>query len=227
VFSQQLWRVRNPSVSCVKPEELESNGIEIRFSGKKMSEALMRKGLTVLLTGLPGSGKTTIALLLKRKLEERDHRRVTLLDGEWFRSTLSRDVGSCSAFRGHNLLRLAQVAMEVARLGGVAICTAVARQDAGRRRMAELVSAHGNFVLVYLSTSLAVCEKRDPKGLYAMARSNTIASLTGVTDPYEEPETADLVIDTSQRSAVESLNRVLTRLSELGLISPVGSAPTC
>src|SRR4051794_4098625 len=178
-----------------------------------MSEIGTRKGLTILLTGLPGSGKTTIAMLLKQKLEERGRRRVTLLDAEWFRSTLSDDIGARSPFRGHNLLRLAKVAVEVTRLGGVAICSAVAPREAGRRRMAELVSAHGDLVLIYLSTPLAECERRDPKGLYAMARSKTITSLTGVTDPYEEPGTSDLVIDTSQVSAIESVDGILAQLS--------------
>jgi sulfate adenylyltransferase len=174
-----------------------------------------------LLTGLPGSGKTTTAALLKQRLDERGHHPVTLLDGEWFRGTadLPPVEGAGGPFRGSTLLRLARAAAELVRSGGITVCAAVAPHAADRRRAAEIIGECCQFFLVYLSTPLPVCERRDPKGLYARARFGA-ASLTGVTEPYEVPDDADLTLNGAQLPVEQAVDRILAWLSERGLIPP-------
>jgi adenylyl-sulfate kinase len=156
-----------------------------------------RRGLTIMFTGLSGSGKSTIARDVARWLEVEAGRAVTILDGDRVRRLLSSGLGFDLASRELNLRRIGFVAAEVARHGGVAICSPIAPTASIRAEVRRMAEQTGDFLLVHVSTPLAECERRDLKGLYALARAGTLREFTGISSPYEEPEDADLRVDTS------------------------------
>jgi sulfate adenylyltransferase len=171
------------------------------------------RGLVLFLTGLSGSGKSTIARDLADVLSERGDRQVTLLDGDLVRQLLSAGLTFSRADRDLNIARIGFVAAEVARHGGVAICAPIAPFAAARARVRQQVSDVGDFFLIHVATPIEVCEARDRKGLYAKARAGLIEPFTGVSDPYEEPTDAELVIDTSAVSRPEAVQAVLAMLT--------------
>lgn len=178
-----------------------------------------QRGLVVFFTGLSGSGKSTLARGLAAALRESGERTVTVLDGDIVRRMLSAGLGFSREDRDRNIRRVGWVAAEIARHRGVAICCPIApyaqaREDA--RAMA--LAAGAGFVLIWVSTPLEVCEARDRKGLYAKARAGQLTGLTGVDDPYEPPEDADLELDTSDMSVDEAVGKVLDYLDEHGWV---------
>ena len=181
------------------------------------------RGFVLFLTGLSGSGKSTIARDLADVLAERGDRRVSLLDGDLVRRLLSAGLTFSRADRDLNIARIGYVATEIARHGGIAICAPIAPFAAARQRVREMVSEAGDFLLIYVATPVEVCEARDRKGLYAKARAGLIDHFTGVSDPYEEPADADLVIDTSAVSRPEAVAAVLELLSAGGWLAPSGA----
>jgi sulfate adenylyltransferase len=178
-----------------------------------------RRGVVVFFTGLSGSGKSTLARDLRDALLERGDRTVSLLDGDLVRRLLSAGLTFSREDRDLNIARIGYVATEVARHGGVAICAPIAPYAAARAGVRRMVSEVGGFVLVHVSTPLEVCEARDRKGLYAQARAGTIGSFTGISDPYEEPGDADLVIDTSVVSRHDAVAAVLAHLTRGGWLA--------
>jgi sulfate adenylyltransferase len=178
-----------------------------------------RRGFVVFLTGLSGSGKSTIARNLADVLAERGDRKVSLLDGDLVRQLLSAGLTFSRADRDLNIARIGFVAAEVARHGGIAICAPIAPFAAARARVREMVSEVGDFLLVHVATPLEVCEARDRKGLYAKARAGLIGQFTGISDPYEEPQDADLVIDTSTMTREQATEAVLGLLTSGGWLS--------
>jgi len=175
------------------------------------------QGLTVFFTGLSGAGKSTVANVLHVKLLERG-RSVTMLDGDVVRTELSAGLGFSREDRDRNIRRIGYVAAEVTRHGGVAICAPIAPYDETRKQVRKMVEAGGAFVLVHVATDLEVCEARDRKGLYAKARAGLLPEFTGVSDPYEEPADADLVINTAQITPEEAADRVLAYLEGSGYV---------
>ena len=172
-------------------------------------------GRVVLFTGFSGSGKSTIARSLTARLA--GERTVTLLDGDVVRTHLSKGLGFSREDRDTNVRRIGWVAAEVAKHGGVAICAPIAPYDETRRWVRELVegaAGPGSMILVWVSTPLEVCERRDTKGLYAKARAGQLPGFTGIDDPYEPPTDADLVIDTNDVSLDDAVEQVLARLAE-------------
>ncbi len=172
-------------------------------------------GRTIFLTGFSGSGKSTIARALVDRLAEQ--RSITLLDGDVVRTHLSRGLGFSREDRDINIRRIGWVAAEVAKHGGVAVCAPIAPYDETRRWVRGIVEAAGGpgaFVLVWISTPLEECERRDVKGLYAKARAGEIKGFTGIDDPYEEPNDAELVIDTTDVPVDEAVARILALLGE-------------
>ncbi len=176
------------------------------------------QGFTVFFTGLSGAGKSTIANALLVKLLETGKRSVTLLDGDVVRKNLSSELGFSREHRDLNVLRIGFVAAEITKNRGVAICAPIAPYRATRRRIRESIEAAGGFIEVYVSTPLEVCESRDRKGHYAKARAGTIKGFTGIDDPYETPERAELVIDTQNLSPQLAAQRILVKLESLGFI---------
>jgi sulfate adenylyltransferase len=170
------------------------------------------RGLAIFFTGLSGSGKSTIARGLAEALTERGDRTVSLLDGDHVRQLLSAGLSFSRADRDLNIARIGYVAAEVARHGGIAICAPIAPYAQARAAARQMVSEVGDFLLVYVSTPVDVCAARDRKGLYAKARAGLISGFTGVTDPYEEPRDADLVLDTSAMTRPEAVDAVLKLL---------------
>ena len=177
------------------------------------------QGFTVFCTGLSGSGKSTIANGLRVKLLELGGRGVTLLDGDLVRKNLSSELGFSKEHRDLNIRRIGFVASEITRGGGVAICAPIAPYDSVRHEVREMVQPCGGFILVHVSTPLEVCEQRDRKGMYAKARAGIIKEFTGISDPYEIPEDADVRIDTSQVTPDEAVREVLSFLEREGYIS--------
>jgi sulfate adenylyltransferase len=174
------------------------------------------RGLVIFLTGLSGSGKSTIARALRDAISERADRTVSLLDGDLVRSLLSAGLTFTRADRDLNIARIGYVATEVARHGGIAICAPIAPYAAARAQVRAALREVGDFLLIHVATPAEVCEARDRKGLYAKARAGLIDHFTGISDPYEEPTDADLVIDTSTMTQRESLDAVLGLLTAGG-----------
>jgi sulfate adenylyltransferase len=177
-----------------------------------------RQGLTVFFTGLSGSGKSTVANVLVARFLELGGRPVTLLDGDLVRKHLSSELGFSREHRDINVRRIGFVASEITRNGGIAICAPIAPYDAVRREVRQQVGAAGGFVLVYVDTALEVCEGRDRKGLYAKARAGLLKEFTGISDPYEEPTDAEVVIDTARLSAEEAAQEIVVYLEREGYI---------
>ncbi len=178
-----------------------------------------QQGFTVFFTGLSGAGKSTIANALRVKLLEVGGRGVSLLDGDLVRKNLSSELGFSKEHRDLNILRIGFVAGEITRAGGVAICAPIAPYEAVRQRVRDMVSPWGGFVLVHVATPLTVCEERDRKGMYAKARAGLVDSFTGISDPYEEPVDAEVVVDASAVTPEEAVREVLLHLEAEGYIS--------
>lgn len=178
-----------------------------------------QQGFTVFFTGLSGAGKSTIANVLMIKLREMGDRPVTLLDGDIVRKNLSSELGFSREHRNLNVLRIGFVASEITKNGGVAICAPIAPYKDIRRQVRNEIEPLGGFLEVHVATSLEVCEDRDRKGLYAAARRGEIKNFTGIDDPYEVPEAAEVVIDTEQLSPDEAAQKIILKLEAMGLIA--------
>jgi len=175
-------------------------------------------GATVWLTGLSGSGKSTVASALAALLTERGVLSYTL-DGDNLRHGLNGDLGFSAEDRTENVRRVGEVARLFADAGVVALVPLISPYRAGREYARALHEAAGlAFVEVYVDTPLEVCEARDPKGLYAQARAGAITGFTGIDDPYEPPLMAELVILTAEVSSTDAARRIVTLLSAAGVI---------
>ena len=176
----------------------------------------VKQGVCVWFTGLSGSGKSTTADVLTVLLQERG-RQITLLDGDVVRTHLSKGLGFSKEDRDTNIRRIGYVAAEIVRHGGVALCAAVSPYLATRNDVRNLVGAD-HFLEAYVATPLDVCEARDTKGLYAKARRGEITGFTGIDDPYEPPENAEIVLDTVNRTVEENARDILQLLAERGFV---------
>ncbi|MBY0349351.1 bifunctional sulfate adenylyltransferase/adenylylsulfate kinase [Tabrizicola sp.] len=185
---------------------------------RKTSPARSKQGFTVFFTGLSGSGKSTIANALMVKLMEMGGRPVTLLDGDVVRKHLSSELGFSKEHRDLNIKRIGYVASEITKNGGIAICAPIAPYTATRRAVREMIEAFGAFVEVHVATRIEECERRDRKGLYKLAREGKIKEFTGISDPYEAPTTAELVVDTENVDVDHCAHQVLLKLEQMGLI---------
>ncbi len=177
-----------------------------------------RQGFTVFFTGLSGSGKSTVANSLRVKLLEMGGRPVTLLDGDVVRKNLSSELGFSKEHRDLNIKRIGFVASEITKNGGIAICAPIAPYAQVRQEVRELIEPGGGYILVHVATPIEVCEQRDRKGLYAKARAGIIQQFTGISDPYEVPEDADVVLDTTDLHPDETAQQIILHLESEGYI---------
>ena len=145
-------------------------------------------------------------------------RSITILDGDLIRRHLSSELGFSREHRDLNIRRIGFVASEITKAGGIAICAAIAPYQAVRAEARQLVTQHGGFFEIYLATPLAVCEQRDPKGLYAKVKKGIIKGFTGIDDPYEEPTEAELVINTALCSVEQAVDSIIDVLIQEGFL---------
>lgn len=174
------------------------------------------QGFTVFFTGLSCAGKSTLANILLVHFLELGGRPVTLLDGDLVRKHLSSELGFSKEHRDLNIRRIGFVASEITKNGGIAVCAPIAPYDSVRKEVRGMIASLGGFILVYLATPLDICEQRDRKGLYAKARAGMLPHFTGITDPYEPPGDAEIVIDTAAVNPTEATQQILNYLRRKG-----------
>jgi adenylyl-sulfate kinase len=175
-------------------------------------------GFTVWFTGLSGSGKSTLAEMLVDVLEGRGHR-YELLDGDVVRTHLSKGLGFSKEDRDANILRIGWVAERLTYHGAAVVCSAISPYREARDQVRAAIPA---FVEVFVSCPVDVCAQRDIKGLYEKAFRGEITGFTGVDDPYEPPENAEVVVETDRMSPEECLKRIVSKLEDLGYLKPIG-----
>jgi len=180
---------------------------------------MKEKGFTVWFTGLSGAGKTTISKLVEEELRRRG-RKVEVLDGDVVRTNLSKGLGFSKEDRDINIRRIGFVCHLLSRNGVVAIAAAISPYQAIRDENRNLIGA---FVEVFCKCPLEVLTERDVKGLYKKALAGENKNFTGVSDPYEEPEAAEVVCRTDAETPAESAANVIAKLEELGYVAPAGS----
>lgn len=240
---RELVYVKERNKYCTN-EELKLNETTLTISGTELRQALLhkqsipawfsfpeiieelrhsylpkhKKGFTVFFTGLSGAGKTILSQALYAKLRDDGLKNVTILDSDTTRRILSNDLGFSKADRNLNIKRLGFVASEITKVGGIAICAAIAPYAEPREENRHLISQYGGYIEIYIETPFAECAKRDTKGLYAQAMRGELKSFTGYNDPYEPPLHPELRIDTSNLSITESLKIITDFLHHEGYI---------
>jgi sulfate adenylyltransferase len=177
-----------------------------------------KQGFTIFMTGLPSSGKSTLANALMLKLRELTNRPVSVLDGDVIRNHLSQGLGFSREDRETNITRVGFVAKEITLHGGIVICALVAPFHAPRNRVRQMVSDVGGFIEVYVATPLDICEQRDRKGLYKKAREGIVKQFTGVSDPYELPESPEITINTGHMTPEDAIDLLVKQIKLLGYI---------
>jgi bifunctional enzyme CysN/CysC len=183
--------------------------------GSVARDARSSRGATIWFTGLSGSGKSTIAAAVEAALVA-EGRPAYLLDGDNVRHGLNSDLGFSADDRAENVRRVAHVAQLMADAGLVTLVPVISPFRAGRQFAREIhAAAQLPFVEVWVSTPIDECERRDPKGLYAKARSGQLAGFTGVDDEYQEPQAPELILRADQLSVSESVARVIAALALL------------
>lgn len=178
------------------------------------TEKKVQIGFTLWFTGLSGAGKSTIANMLEKKFRE-SGLKIETLDGDIVRTHLSKGLGFSKEDRDTNIKRIGYVASLLSRNGVIAVTAAISPYKEIRNEVREM---HENFVEVYAKCPLDIVEKRDVKGLYKKARAGEIPQFTGISDPYEEPENPEIIIETNKETPEESTNKILNWLKINGYI---------
>ena len=175
-----------------------------------------QKGFTLWLTGLPCSGKSTLAQLVAQELARRGHA-VEILDGDEVRTHLSKGLGFSRADRDENIRRIGLVCRLLSKHGVIAIAAAISPYRAARD---EVRSSIARFFEIYVKASVETCRQRDTKGLYRKAAEGKIGNLTGVGDPYEPPLNPELVVNTESQTPTASASHIIAMLEQTGLVIP-------
>ncbi len=191
---------------------------EVAIELQRSNPPKEKRGFTIFFTGLSGSGKSTLANGLMVKLLENGNRPVTLLDGDIVRTHLSSELGFSKEHRSLNVRRIGFVASEITKNKGIAICAPIAPYKKDRRSNRDLISKLGGYIEVHVSTSIEKCEERDAKGLYKLAREGVIKEFTGISDPYEAPENAEIVINSSGIKPEKLVDSIYNQIHALGYI---------
>jgi adenylylsulfate kinase len=178
---------------------------------------MQTNGFTIWFTGLSGAGKTTIAHRLSEVLQRRLGRNVEILDGDVVRTHLSKGLGFSREDRDTNIRRIGWVCQLLTKHGVPNIAAAISPYREVRNEVRKMVGA---FVEVYAKCPINVCEQRDVKGLYRKARAGEIKQFTGVDDPYEEPLSPEVTLNTDRETVEESTTKVIHKLDEMGLLAP-------
>lgn len=209
----------------VSPKSTNITRSELKVTRAERELEMGHRGVTVWLTGLPASGKSTIAALVDRELIKRGVH-CTVLDGDNVRFGLNSDLGFSPQDRNENIRRVGEVAKLFTQAGIVNLVAFISpyRYDRGRSRQ---IQEPRDFIEVYVECPLEVCESRDPKGLYAKARAGQIAEFTGVSAPYESPIQPELVLHTNRETPQESAERIVALLEDRGYLgtSPAENEP--
>lgn len=185
---------------------------------KKVCPPRNSQGFTLFFTGLSGSGKSTLAKIMYAKFLEDGGRPVTLLDGDIVRHNLSSELGFSKKDRDINVKRIGFVASEITKNKGIAICAPIAPYTEMRRSVRSNIEQYGAFIEIYVATSLEACEKRDRKGLYAKARKGLIPEFTGISDPYEEPKSPEIRIETEGKEPLQAAQEIYLYLVKEGYL---------
>jgi sulfate adenylyltransferase len=196
------------------------------FTFPEMSRILKQRyptkrnqGLCIYFVGLSGAGKSTLANFLLQRLCEQVERRVSLLDGDLVRQNLSKGLGFSREDRSTNVRRVGWVASEIVKHQGVCVCATIAPYTEDRNYNRQVIEKWGNYVEIWVDTPLAVCEDRDIKGLYQLAREGKINHFTGINDPFEIPATADLRLDSSDPELLDyNISKIMNYLNDQGMI---------
>jgi len=183
---------------------------------KDREELLNQKGVVIWFTGLSASGKSTLSLAVEEELFKANQL-TYVLDGDNIRLGLNKNLGFSPEDREENIRRIGEVSKLFADAGVITMTAFISPYRSDRRKARELVES-GRFIEVYVKVPLAVAEERDPKGLYKRARAGEIKEFTGIDAPYEEPEKAELIIDTSEHNLKESKNIVIEYLKSNEII---------
>jgi adenylylsulfate kinase len=191
---------------------------EGHVSRERREDLLRQKGVLVWLTGLPSAGKSTIAFTTEHVLVEQQGRMAYVLDGDNIRHGLNTNLSFSAEDRAENIRRIGEVGKLFADAGLITFTAFVSpyRED---RRIARALMAPGDFIEVFIDTPIELCEQRDPKGLYKKARSGEIKQFTGVSDPYEPPEHAEIVIRTAECTPQDAALIIIRHLEEMEKIS--------
>lgn len=187
---------------------------------RKVHPPPARKGITLFFTGLSGSGKSTIVQGLLARLHSESFRPVTVLDGDEVRTFLSSELTFSKAHRNVNIERIGYVASRICHAGGIVMTAAIAPYKDAREKARTLVQeAGGDFLEIHVDADVETCEQRDVKGLYTLARQGKLKQFTGIDDPYEIPQHADITIQTAQETVQDSVDKIFTHLKEYGYIA--------
>lgn len=176
---------------------------------------LNNKGLCIYLVGLSGSGKSTMANVLIDKLKEIEtNRKITLLDADQVRLNLSKGLGFSKEDRSTNVRRIGYVSSEIVKHGGIVICANIAPYEEDRLFNRKQISQHGQYIEVFMKTSLECCERRDVKGLYKLAKEGKLKNFTGISDPFEEPLSSDIILDGDENNSSidENLKKITDKI---------------
>lgn len=184
---------------------------DFEINKKEYEKKFGHSGAVIWLTGLSGSGKSTIANLTQKKLFNNFN--ITILDGDDVRSGLNSDLSFTPEDRDENLRRVANVAKLMSERGMIVLCSFISPMNEQRANIKKIIGEN-NFHLAYINTSLKKCEERDPKGLYQKARAGEIANFTGISSPFEEPSHSHLIINTDNKTVEENASELINYIKK-------------
>ena len=216
IFGANAQKMLKEANGNVDAKTFQENGCIVGVNDASFE---VSKGEMLVVMGLSGSGKSTLANGLLVKLLELGGRSVTLLDGDLVRNHLSSELGFSKRHRSLNVQRIGFVASEITKNRGIAICAPIAPYEHDRNQNRKLISKFGGYIEVYVNTSLKKCEERDSKGLYKLARKGQIEQFTGISDPYEDPINADIIINSDgSKTPVNLVNIIYEKIKQKGYV---------